>query len=98
AQRNFAVLACCLAAFTVYSILFTTLGTNPHGMKTGVIDYLLYWMGQQDAPRIPGPPDYFALRLVIYEIIPVIAGTAAFLVYTYVGLGLVRFLAFLVAF
>ncbi|MGI6455952.1 MAG: flippase activity-associated protein Agl23 [bacterium] len=98
ARNNVWVLVCCLVFFTIYSILFTTLGTNPAGMKAGVVDYLLYWMGQQGEPRIPGPPDYFVLRLLIYEIAAVILGALAFFIYTYRSLHLVKFTAFLVAF
>ena len=62
-------------------------------MKAGVVDYLLYWMGQQGEPD-SGPPDYFVLRLLIYEIAAVILGALAFFIYTYRSLHLVKFTAF----
>ncbi|RJP20449.1 MAG: TIGR03663 family protein [Candidatus Omnitrophota bacterium] len=98
AYRNVAVLSCILVALAVYSVLFTTLGTNRSGMKAGVVDYLLYWMFQQDHPRIGGSSLYFFPRLVIYEILAVVFAAAAFFVYTFRGLGLVNFVAFQTAF
>ncbi|MBI1388384.1 MAG: TIGR03663 family protein [bacterium] len=87
ARSNAAVMASVLIALVVYSLLFTTLGTNPGGMKAGVIDYLLYWMGQQDAPRIPGPATYYIPRLLLYELAPVFFALAAYFVYSWYAFG-----------
>ncbi len=98
ASRNVAVIYCMLVVLFVYSLLFTTLGTNLGGMRAGVVDYLIYWMFQQDNPRIAGPPDYFIPRILVYEITAVVFALIAFVVYLWRGLGTVNFFAFLVAF
>lgn len=98
AANNYPVAICLLIVAAVYTALFSTLGTNRSGLQAGVIDYLLYWMGQQGDPRIPGPPNYFLPRLALYELLPVLAGAAAFLVYLFRGMGWVYFTAFLIAF
>ncbi len=98
AKENIALVASLLVIFTVYTMMFTNMGTHTAGMKSGVIDYLLYWMGQQGAPRIAGPPDYYIPRLLIYEPALIIFGLLAFVIYTWNGLGLVNFVAFQVFF
>ena len=97
-RRNVTVLACVLLILTIYTLLFSTLGTNPGGLKAGVIDYLSYWMYQQEKPRIAGPASYFIPRLLVYEFGAVLFAILAFVVYTLNGLGRVNFLAFQVAF
>ncbi len=92
------LLTCLLIILTLYTFLFTTMGTNQSGMKAGVVDYLLYWMGQQFEPRISGPPDYFIPRLLIYEFLPLLLALVAFVVYMFSTLGGIYFLSFIVAF
>ncbi len=94
AKHNVGVLTAILVALTTYAFLFTTMGYNPGGMKAGVIDYLLYWMGQQDNPRIAGAPTYFLPRLFIYEIAAVLVGGVAYLVYTLRAFGLAGCISF----
>ncbi len=98
ARNNVAVVACVLVALGVYALLFTTLGTNKNGMKAGVVDYLMYWMFQQDNPRIAGPASYFIPRLLIYEITALVFSVIAFFVYTFRGLGVVNFITFQIGF
>ncbi len=98
ARHNLPVLLSLLVILIVYSVLFTTLGANDRGMHDGVIDYLIYWMGQQGDPRIPGPPTYYLPRLSIYETLPIIVSILAFFVYTFHGLRLFNFVLFLIAF
>lgn len=98
ARHNIPVLLCLLVILSVYSFLFTTMGTNKNGMYAGVVDYLLYWMGQQGNPRIPGPPTYFLPRLGLYEALPFLASIFAFVVYTFQGLRVFNFLLFIPAF
>lgn len=98
ARNNIALVASVFVIFAFYTMMFTNFGAVPQGMKSGVIDYLLYWMGQQDNPRIPGPPDYYIPRLLIYEPLLVLFGLIAFLVYTWNAFGPINFLAFQVAF
>ncbi len=97
ARNNGTVLGCLFIFFALYSVLFTTMGNNPVGMKSGTVDYLLYWMGQQFEPRITGAPDYFLPRLIIYELLPVIFGVLAFVIYILCGLGWVYGIAMLIA-
>ncbi|MGC9326281.1 MAG: flippase activity-associated protein Agl23 [Candidatus Hinthialibacter sp.] len=97
-RSNAALAGSLFVIYAIYASMFTNFGNVPQGMKSGVIDYLLYWMGQQGAPRIPGPPDYYIPRLLIYEPMLVLFGMAAFLVYTWNALGPVNFAAFQLAF
>ncbi|MDP8246229.1 MAG: TIGR03663 family protein [Candidatus Hinthialibacter antarcticus] len=94
AKNNLGVLTAVLVALATYAFLFTTMGYNSNGMKAGVIDYLLYWMGQQDNPRIAGAPTYFLPRLFIYEISALLIGTIAYLTYTLRGFGLLGCVSF----
>lgn len=94
AKNNLPLALALLVIVSVYCFLFTTMGTNPGGVRDGIIDYLLYWMGQQGAPRIPGPPDYFFGRLLIYEFAAVVFGVIAYLVYTWRAFGPANFIAF----
>lgn len=97
ARNNIGVLTAVFVAVAVYSFLFTTMGYNPGGMKAGVIDYLLYWMGQQDNPRITGSPAYFLPRLALYETSAVLVAFAAYLIYSWRAFGPALFIAFQVA-
>ncbi|MBD3266175.1 hypothetical protein GF373_05850, partial [bacterium] len=58
-----------------------TMGYNQAGMKDGVIDYLLYWMGQQENPRIADHPSYFIPRIILYEPVSVVFGVLGFVFY-----------------
>ena len=97
-QENIIFLTCILLALAVYSLLFTALGHHPEGMKDGVINYLLYWMGQQGDPRIPGPSDYYIPRIIIYEVIGVLFSVIAFFVYLIKKLKGFNFAGFMLAF
>ncbi|MDX9754490.1 MAG: TIGR03663 family protein, partial [bacterium] len=94
ARENAVVLTCILIALLIYSFLFTTMGHNRTGMKAGVVDYLLYWMGQQDNPRIEGEASYFIPRILLYEPMTVVFAVIAFLVYTFSAFSWRNFLAF----
>jgi uncharacterized protein (TIGR03663 family) len=94
AKNNVGVLAAIFVALATYAFLFTTMGYNSGGMKAGVVDYLLYWMGQQDNPRIAGAPTYFLPRLFIYELSAVLIGVIAYFVYTLRGFGLMGCVSF----
>lgn len=98
ARHNIPVLLCLLVTLAIYSFLFTTMGTNPGGMRAGVVEYLLYWMGQQGNPRIPGPPTYFLARLTLYEAFPLLLSFIALLVYSFNGLRLFNWILFLISF
>lgn len=98
ARENTVVLLCVFIAFFLYTFFFTTMGHNPGGMKSGVVDYLLYWMGQQDHPRIAAEASYYLPRILYYEPVSVLFGLLAFFVYLYSALSLVNFVAFQIAF
>ncbi len=99
AKNNLPVLCAVLVAFAVYAFLFTNMGHYPAGMKAGVVDYLLYWMGQQGMqPRIAGPPDYYLPRLLLYEPVMIFFAALAFVVYTWKAFGPAHFAAFQIAF
>ena len=98
ARENTVVLFCVFIAVFLYTFFFTTMGHNPVGMKSGVVDYLLYWMGQQDHPRIAAEASYYIPRIIFYEPVSVLFGLLAFIVYLYSALALVNFVAFQFAF
>lgn len=52
---------------SVYVFLFSTMGSNKAGLHAGLIEYLTYWFGQQNNPRISGSAWYHVWRLVLYE-------------------------------
>ena len=96
--QNLPVVFCVFIAVSLFALLFTYLGSNRQGLHAGVIDYLLYWIGQQGNPRIAGPPDYFLPRILIYEFLPLAASLLAVIVYLFNALRFVNFIAFLIAF
>jgi uncharacterized protein (TIGR03663 family) len=57
-----------VAAFvTVYTLLFTSFLTNPHGLQDGLIESLRYWLSQQPVNRGSNPPFYYLVVLPAYE-------------------------------
>lgn len=94
AKTNLPVVFSVLVAVSVYTFLFSTMGQNPDGMRDGIVDYVLYWMGQQGAPRIPGPPDYYIPRLIVYELALLVFAFLSIFVYSFFTFSLVRFAAF----
>jgi uncharacterized protein (TIGR03663 family) len=52
---------------TVYTLLFTTFLTNPHGLQDGLIESIRYWLSQQPVNRGGQPPFYYLVVLPAYE-------------------------------
>jgi uncharacterized protein (TIGR03663 family) len=52
---------------TVYTLLFTTFLTNPHGLQDGLIESIRYWLSQQPVNRGGQPPYYYLVVLPAYE-------------------------------
>jgi len=51
----------------VYTLLFTTFLTNPHGLQDGVIESIRYWLSQQPVNRGGQPPYYYLVVIPAYE-------------------------------
>lgn len=51
----------------VYTLLFTTFFTNPHGLQDGLIESIRYWLSQHPVNRGGHPPFYYLVVLPAYE-------------------------------
>jgi uncharacterized protein (TIGR03663 family) len=51
----------------VYTLLFTTFLTNPHGLQDGLIESIRYWLSQQPVNRGGQPPYYYLVVIPAYE-------------------------------
>lgn len=62
----------------VFTILYTTVFTNPGGFFTGVVGSLGYWLAQQGVER-GSQPEYFYIlvQIPIYEFLPALGMAAA---------------------
>ncbi len=58
----------------IYVPLYTTLGTNPGGLHSGLWGSLDYWLAQQDVQRGQQPGFYYAFMLPLYEPLALAAG------------------------
>ena len=58
--------------YVPFVALYTSFGTNPNGLATGIWGSLAYWIEQQDVARGSQPWYYYWLLLGIYEFLPVI--------------------------
>ena len=74
-----------LLLLTIYSFLFTNMFHQSAGMKSGIIDYLAYWFGQQARPRIYHADGgfYYLPLLFLYETLAMIFATSAAFYYIY---------------
>lgn len=62
-----------LLAEAIYYVLFSSIGTNPEGLKAGVYDYIAYWFRHQTGEyRIWGVWWYYLPRLVLFEWLPIV--------------------------
>jgi uncharacterized protein (TIGR03663 family) len=52
---------------TVFTLLFTTFLTNPHGLQDGIVEGLRYWLSQQPVNRGDYPWFYYLVLLPAYE-------------------------------
>ena len=58
----------------IYLPLFSSLGSNPEGIYSGLWSSLDYWIAQQDVQRGGQPGFYYALMLPVYEPLVLLAG------------------------
>ncbi len=66
-----------LAAFAlVFTVLFTTFFSNPHGLIDGMFKSITYWIQQHDVKRGGQPWFYYVELLPAYEPLAVIFGLA----------------------
>ena len=57
-----------VAAFAaVFTLLFTTFLTNPHGLQDGIVESIRYWLTQQPVNRGGQPWFYYLVVLPAYE-------------------------------
>jgi uncharacterized protein (TIGR03663 family) len=63
----YVILALALGLFTV---LYTTLFTNPEGLITGTVGGLRYWLSQQEVKRASQPWYYYGILIPLYEFLP----------------------------
>lgn len=61
----------------IFTVLFTTLFSNPQGFATGAVGALKYWLDQQGVARGGQPWFYYLVLIPLYEFVPVIFGLAA---------------------
>jgi uncharacterized protein (TIGR03663 family) len=52
---------------TVFTLLFTTFLTNPHGLQDGIVESIRYWLSQQPVNRGGQPWFYYLVVLPGYE-------------------------------
>jgi uncharacterized protein (TIGR03663 family) len=60
----------------IYIPLYSSLGSNPEGVYSGLWSSLDYWVAQQDVQRGGQPAFYYALMLPLYEPLALLAGLA----------------------
>jgi uncharacterized protein (TIGR03663 family) len=51
----------------IYTLLFTTFLTNPHGLHDGLIEGIRYWLSQHSVNRGSQPPFYYLVVIPAYE-------------------------------
>ncbi len=67
-------LAPALLFAAIYVPLYTTLGTNPAGLHSGLWGSLDYWLAQQEVQRGHQPGFYYAFMVPLYEPLALAAG------------------------
>lgn len=60
------------AFYAVFTVLFTTMFSNPAGFGTGAVGGLVYWIAQQEVQRGAQPFYYYFVLLPLYEYLPVL--------------------------
>lgn len=70
--------AVCAAIFHIaFTILFTSVFTNPAGWASGTIGSLGYWLEQQEVQRGSQPWFYYGVVMPLYEYLPLLFALAA---------------------
>ncbi len=63
--------------YTIFTVLYTSVFTNPSGLASGLVGSLGYWLEQQGVQRGSQPTFYYFVVMPIYEFLPVIFSAAA---------------------
>jgi len=66
-----------LLFYGIFTILYTSVFTNPGGLASGLIGSLGYWLEQQEVQRGSQPLFYYLFVVPFYEFLPLIFSTAA---------------------
>jgi predicted membrane-bound mannosyltransferase len=66
-------------AFVIYALFFTSFGTHPAGVVSGLTGSLLYWVAQHDVQRGGQPQHYYLVQLLVYEPLLLTIGFGAML-------------------
>lgn len=66
-------------AFVIYALFFTSFGTHPAGVVSGITGSLLYWVAQHDVQRGGQPQHYYLVQLLVYEPVLLTVGIGAML-------------------
>ena len=74
-------LTCAALFYLIWTALYTTLYTNWAGIFSGSWQGMGYWIAQQDVARGNQPWYYYFVGLSVYELLPLIFGIAAALVF-----------------
>jgi uncharacterized protein (TIGR03663 family) len=54
----------------LFTVLYTTVFTNPEGLITGTVGGLRYWLSQQEVKRAGQPWYYYGILIPLYEFLP----------------------------
>lgn len=78
-------LVCWLIFHGLFAFFFTTVFTNIQGFATGMVWSLQYWLEQQAERRGSQPQYYYTLIILpLYEFLPIIGATCAWLVGSFI--------------
>jgi uncharacterized protein (TIGR03663 family) len=83
---NWRVWAIAAAAFYIpYAVLYTSFGTHPDGLASGIWESLDYWLEQHDFRRGDQPDFYYVMLLPAYEFLALAFAGPALLFFTLRG-------------
>ncbi len=74
--KESAYLAAAALFVAIYLPLYSSLGSNPEGVYSGLWESLDYWVAQQDVQRGGQPGFYYLLLLPVYESLALVVGLA----------------------
>ncbi len=69
-KRRWAISA--IIFYSIFTILYTSVFTNPSGFTSGIVGSLGYWMEQQEVQRGNQPSFYYFFIVPFYEFLPLI--------------------------
>ena len=67
-QRHWTISA--IVFYSIFTVLFTSVFTNPEGWASGAIGSLGYWLEQQEVARGNQPEFYYFFVVTFYEFLP----------------------------